>query len=608
MMRGRRLAQSMLAASLLLGVLALTPLANANLDPGGTFTDDDESIHEAAIEAIAAEGITKGCNPPVNDRYCPSATVTREQMASFLVRALDLPPGTATFTDTSDSIHSDDIAALAEAGITKGCNPPDNTRYCPTSTVTREQMAAFLVRALGYTDDGDGDLFIDDNDSIFEADIDRLGTAGVTRGCNPPTNSRFCPKDPVTREQMASFLTRALHLDPIDPPPPLPDVSPSPLVVIGTENWLYFSETVDQSCLAYSVFDRAVVEAAKAKAVVEASGREFVYAIAPNKSSIYSETVPASAWTGSCADQNSDGLRAAFGGAADPARVELWDVFDAQAATRRLHFKHDTHWNGDGALLGSEHIAASAAPGVWAEMDIVPTPAARQGDLADLIGVPWVVTYGDPVPTLPGTTPTVTVESATIAGRPLVAYSSPGNPELSAVRTAVIHDSYGLFFRNKLGPLFENVTFVPNFSHPIPDAARPFVVSSDQIVLEVVERNLLRDFIGTGTAGHLAAALADDFAQTSVTYTRVEDEVQFTLLAAGASALRYLVVEVDATSTEVIGLFSDVDIPASEPAWPNEITPDASRYGFEIMGSPSTLALPLPPSVSVTSAFVIAVG
>jgi hypothetical protein len=72
-------------------------------------------------------------------------------------------------------------------------------------------MAAFLVRALGYTDDGGGDLFVDDDDSSFEGDIDRLGTAGVTRGCNPPANTRFCPDDFVTRGQMAAFLFRVLR-------------------------------------------------------------------------------------------------------------------------------------------------------------------------------------------------------------------------------------------------------------------------------------------------------------------------------------------------------------------------------------------------------------
>ena len=71
-------------------------------------------------------------------------------------------------------------------------------------------MAAFLVRAMGYIDDGGGDLYTDDDDSVFEGDIDRLGTAGVTRGCNPPQNDRFCPKANVTRGQMAAFLHRAL--------------------------------------------------------------------------------------------------------------------------------------------------------------------------------------------------------------------------------------------------------------------------------------------------------------------------------------------------------------------------------------------------------------
>ena len=71
-------------------------------------------------------------------------------------------------------------------------------------------MAAFLVRAMGYTNNGGGNLFTDDNSSIFENDIDRLATAGVTKGCNPPANTKFCPNNFVTRAQMAAFLHRAL--------------------------------------------------------------------------------------------------------------------------------------------------------------------------------------------------------------------------------------------------------------------------------------------------------------------------------------------------------------------------------------------------------------
>jgi hypothetical protein len=70
-------------------------------------------------------------------------------------------------------------------------------------------MGAFLSRALALTDDGGGDLFTDDDTSIFENDIDRLATAGVTKGCNPPANTRFCPTLRVDRKSMAAFLHRA---------------------------------------------------------------------------------------------------------------------------------------------------------------------------------------------------------------------------------------------------------------------------------------------------------------------------------------------------------------------------------------------------------------
>lgn len=192
----------------------------SELPPGGTFLDDDGNIHEADIEAIAAEGITRGCNPTWNDRYCPRDPVTRGQMAAFIRRALDLGGSDEDFfTDDDDSTFEGDINALAEAGITKGCNPPLNNRFCPDDLVTRGQMAAFLVRILGLTDDGDGDLFVDDDHSVFEGDIDRLSTAGIAKGCNPPTNDRFCPDQNLTRAQMASFLTRALELTPLAPPP-----------------------------------------------------------------------------------------------------------------------------------------------------------------------------------------------------------------------------------------------------------------------------------------------------------------------------------------------------------------------------------------------------
>ena len=142
-------------------------------------------------------------------------------MAAFLVRALHLTDdgGGNTFTDDNGTVFEDDIAKLAAAGITKGCNPPTNNHYCPNQVVTRGQMAAFLVRALHLTDDGGGNTFTDDNGTVFEDDIAKLAAAQITKGCNPPTNNHYCPNDPVHRDQMASFLGRALGLAPTSPPP-----------------------------------------------------------------------------------------------------------------------------------------------------------------------------------------------------------------------------------------------------------------------------------------------------------------------------------------------------------------------------------------------------
>ena len=57
----------------------------------GTFFDDDASVHVKGIEAMAAAGITKGCNPPFNDMFCPERTLTRAEAATLLARALSLP-------------------------------------------------------------------------------------------------------------------------------------------------------------------------------------------------------------------------------------------------------------------------------------------------------------------------------------------------------------------------------------------------------------------------------------------------------------------------------------------------------------------------------------
>jgi hypothetical protein len=163
--------------------------------------DIDGSAFAGDIAWAYDAGITVGCAP---DLFCTNSRVTREQMASFLARALHLPStSTDFFTDDESSQHEGVINRLAAAGITGGCAA---RRFCPRSGVTREQMASFLVRAF-HLRSTSSDFFTDDESSQHEGDINGLAAAGITGGCGPTT---FCPRNVVTRGQMAAFLHRAL--------------------------------------------------------------------------------------------------------------------------------------------------------------------------------------------------------------------------------------------------------------------------------------------------------------------------------------------------------------------------------------------------------------
>jgi hypothetical protein len=169
----------------------------------GTFVDDDGSVHEPDIQAIAAAGITLGCAP---DRYCPAQPVRRDEMASFLSRALGLGTLQAgPFTDIGLSPHAGAINAIAAAGITLGCA---SDRYCPAQPVRRDEMASFLTRAFSLT--AAASPFADTAGNVHEQAIGALATAGITLGCAP---SAYCPSASVRRDEMASFLARALGLE-----------------------------------------------------------------------------------------------------------------------------------------------------------------------------------------------------------------------------------------------------------------------------------------------------------------------------------------------------------------------------------------------------------
>ena len=109
--------------------------------------------------------------------------------------------------------HRIAIEALEAAGILTGTEC-DTGGFCPDEPLPRWVMAVWIVRALGEEEPPavDATVFADvESDVWWAGHVQRLAELGITKGCgvNP---ALFCPHQPVTRAQMASFLTRAFNL------------------------------------------------------------------------------------------------------------------------------------------------------------------------------------------------------------------------------------------------------------------------------------------------------------------------------------------------------------------------------------------------------------
>ena len=176
------------------------------------FSDiaDTPSVHRRAVQTLSDEGVLDGTGCG-RGRLCPQDHLLRWEMAVWLVRVVDdgvdpLPTGRSRFSDVdADEWWSPHVERLAELGITEGCTT-EPLSYCPDQPVTRAQMASFLVRAFKLPRAGSAG-FVDTAGSVHARNIDAIYAAEITIGCAtiPLT---YCPDQSVTRAQMASFLIR----------------------------------------------------------------------------------------------------------------------------------------------------------------------------------------------------------------------------------------------------------------------------------------------------------------------------------------------------------------------------------------------------------------
>ena len=188
-----------------------------------SFGDVSEtSVAREAVDCMVHYGIMPGTSPTTFD---PSVGVTREQMALILIRAagpagIDVPRVTDQRFRDIDHLPDetqDSINQLAELGITRGTTA---STYTPHRVVNRRQMAQFFQRFLRLAPVGEGGVAVENvsPDDRVLTDITALPSdpynairaiyeMGVTKGTTPTT---YSPSDPVTRAQMALFISRML--------------------------------------------------------------------------------------------------------------------------------------------------------------------------------------------------------------------------------------------------------------------------------------------------------------------------------------------------------------------------------------------------------------
>lgn len=177
--------------------------------PSAGFSDSAGTF-QREIDCVAWWGVALGVT---SRTYEPQANVTRAQMATFVHRMVvnsggGFPPaGRSPFVDVDGGPHGANILRLHGAGIVQGTT---STTYAPSRTVTRGQMASFLARAWEYRTGSPlpaGSNTFPDVSGTHADNVARVARAGIALGTS---SGQYRPEAPVTRGQMAAFLSRTL--------------------------------------------------------------------------------------------------------------------------------------------------------------------------------------------------------------------------------------------------------------------------------------------------------------------------------------------------------------------------------------------------------------
>ena len=324
--------------------------------------------------------------------------------------------------------------------------------------------------------------------------------------------------------------------------------SPNTDVLLGAGDWLFSRESMMPVCGETTSPPEVVAQVRKLDRILRASGRRFIFLVAPNKEAVYPEHLGPAASLAGCARDFRRQLRPLLGQAELTGYVDLWQALERlkQRAERDIYWPHDTHWTPEAALEVTRRIVERLDPALWDESQVIIRPGgSHRGDLADMLG-------------LPARRPAIAhrvergVEVTSRGGRFLrTSTKGAAFPE----RVTVIDDSFGRTYREALSQFLSTGTWINARSSTNPGyraAMAGQIAGADVVILEIVER-ALAEFLGgywQDLPSRLVGEMLSDLPAVELDLRRVlkgvpPSRIDLDLPAAAPGIARYLIVDLE---------------------------------------------------------------
>lgn len=304
-------------------------------------------------------------------------------------------------------------------------------------------------------------------------------------------------------------------------------------VILGSDGWLYFSDTLpdymgqgmSDTELRYLANDLALMQE-----YIVSQGKHFIFTIAPNKNSIYSEHMPEY-----IENRHSESNAARVGAYLDAAGVNYLDLLDILGNEENLYFKTDTHWNSRGAALAADGLLNMLDRGGDYSTASFAVSEEHRGDLYEMLYPAGRAT-----------------ETATVYGGEFsyVCESDPNGGNAITIKTSCDGGSGGLMcWRDSFGialyPFLAQSFVAATFSRSA-DYNLTLADSADTVIIELVERNLsnilsreptfpapVRELSATANVGTIAVDYDEAKSGVMSGYVRVSGELGADMLDPG---------------------------------------------------------------------------